>query len=358
MTRYSQLLRSVFAFVALLVAAQTAFAHEYRPALLDISVRPDGVADVLWRTEDTTVDSMDGASRSTSPAHVLRPSISPDRCEAGPVAEQLHDRRTIERRWEVRCQPPTLHGTELTIAGLPSLPIEAFVRVRWTADSTSEFVLRGTANSRVLEETGVGPFGRGGTIGAVMRVYGILGVEHILLGPDHLLFVLGLLLLVTNFWSLFKTVTGFTVGHSITLTLAALGMVELPGPPVEALIALSILLLAAEAIRSRATNTTTLASKSPWVVAAAFGLLHGLGFAGALGDLGLPPDRLPSALLAFNLGVELGQVLFVAAVLIIAYAGRRFVPRSENRARTAVAWCVGTIGGYWFVERVWAILSQ
>ena len=146
------------------------------------------------------------------------------------------------------------------------------------------------------------------------RTYFLLGVEHILLGIDHLLFVLALLLLVRNPWMLVKVITAFTVAHSITLAVAALGWAHIPQAPVEAVIALSIMFVAAETIRQR-RDGTDLTSKAPWIVAFAFGLLHGLGFGGALKEIGLPQSDVPLALLTFNLGVEAGQLVFVLAML-------------------------------------------
>ena len=164
--------------------------------------------------------------------------------------------------------------------------------------------------------------GSGSTSAAAER-YTILGVEHILEGYDHLLFVLALVLIVSNRWMLVKTITSFTVAHSITLGLATLGFVNFPSRPVEATIALSIVFLAMEILRAR-MGRPGLTYKAPWIVGYGFGLLHGFGFAGALSDIGLPQSEIPIALLFFNIGVELGQLLFIAVVLLIFYLGRYF----------------------------------
>lgn len=171
-----------------------------------------------------------------------------------------------------------------------------------------------------------------------------LGVEHILLGPDHLLFVFGFVLLVGFRRRLVWAITGFTVGHSLTLAGAALGVVSLPGPPVEAVIAASILLLAVELAKPREESW---ARRWPWAVAGGFGLLHGFGFAGALGELGLPATGRLSALLQFNVGVELGQLAFVA----VAWVVWRLAPPVE-RLRPVAVYGLGTVAAFWLIERV------
>ena len=183
------------------------------------------------------------------------------------------------------------------------------------------------------------------------RTYFLLGVEHILLGIDHLLFVLALLLLVGNPWMLVKVITAFTVAHSITLAVAALGWAHIPQAPVEAVIALSIMFVAAETIRQR-QDGTNLASKAPWIVAFAFGLLHGLGFGGALKEIGLPQSDVPLALFSFNLGVEAGQLLFVLAVLALMAAVNRLLALKLPWARAATGYGIGSLAAVWFVQRL------
>lgn len=183
------------------------------------------------------------------------------------------------------------------------------------------------------------------TLGETFASYLTLGVEHILLGLDHLLFVLGLLLLVPGRRALLLTITAFTAAHSVTLTLSVLGVVQLPGPPVEACIALSILFLALELTRDGEATTTT------WHYAAFFGLLHGFGFAGALADLGLPSGQRALALASFNIGVELGQLAFVAALVGLAHVAWRRQPRPAWLT-TAAAYLLGTLAVAWTLERV------
>jgi HupE/UreJ protein len=183
--------------------------------------------------------------------------------------------------------------------------------------------------------------------------YTQLGIEHILFGVDHLLFILSLMLIVRSPWMLVKTITAFTIAHSITLGLATLGFVNVPSGPVEAGIALSIVFVAAEGLRNGAQG---LALRRPWCVAFAFGLLHGFGFAGALSELGLPAREIPVALLFFNVGVEIGQIMFVAIVLGLRYGFGRLPLRLPSWTGAAQGYAIGTIAMMWFIERVGAVI--
>jgi len=189
----------------------------------------------------------------------------------------------------------------------------------------------------------------------VVQTYTLLGIEHILTGFDHLLFVLALLILVKGTRRLIATITAFTVAHSLTLFAATLGWVHVPGPPVEAAIALSIVFVAAEIVHGR-QGMPGLTERYPWVIAFAFGLLHGLGFAGALAEVGLPQNAIPLALLFFNVGVELGQLVFIGAILLLLAAARRLaagfdlaVPRWWWRIPP---YLIGGLASFWVFERV------
>lgn len=183
----------------------------------------------------------------------------------------------------------------------------------------------------------------------VWRSYFALGVEHILGGWDHLLFVIALVLLVGSGWAVVKAATAFTIAHSLTLAVVTLGFAGLPQRPVEAMIALSIVFLALEIVRAA---PDTLARRLPWVVAFAFGLLHGFGFASALHDIGLPEGEVPAALVSFNLGVEAGQLLVIAAVIAALAFLRRFQPQAERRAVQFGAYAIGITGSYWLIDRM------
>jgi hydrogenase/urease accessory protein HupE len=195
--------------------------------------------------------------------------------------------------------------------------------------------------------------------GEVAVTYLRLGIEHILFGFDHLLFVLALVILVRNWRRVALTVTSFTVAHSVTLAAATLGFVNVPGPPVEAAIALSIVLVAVEIVNAR-NGKRSLTAEWPWLIAFCFGLLHGLGFAGALAEVGLPQHAIPVALLFFNLGVEVGQLLFVVAILMAGWLALRLaslrlqpvaVQWVSNRVDVTAAYLVGTLASYWLIER-------
>jgi len=199
--------------------------------------------------------------------------------------------------------------------------------------------------------------GPAGAMG-VARTYTVLGVEHILSGIDHLLFVLALLIITRGSWRLVKTVTAFTVAHSITLSLAALGFVRVPPAPVEAVIALSIVFVAAEIVHSR-QGRPGLTERAPWVVAFTFGLLHGFGFAGALSQIGLPQHDIPLALLCFNVGVEVGQLLFIASVFAVVAVARPITRRvalpQPVWAWRVVPYAIGSVSAFWFIQRVAAL---
>lgn len=185
----------------------------------------------------------------------------------------------------------------------------------------------------------------------VAKRYTQLGIEHILLGIDHLLFVLALLMIVRGPWMLLKTITAFTIAHSITLGLATLGFVQISSRPVEAAIALSIVFLCVEIVHAQ-SGRIGITFRYPWVVAFAFGLLHGLGFAGALSAIGLAKGEIPQALLFFNIGVEIGQLLFVATILAVAWALKQLRYSQSGNARLASVYIMGTVAAYWLIERV------
>jgi hydrogenase/urease accessory protein HupE len=188
-----------------------------------------------------------------------------------------------------------------------------------------------------------------------MWTYAALGVEHILLGFDHLLFVLALLLLVRGTKLLVLTITAFTVAHSITLGAAVLGFVSIPIGPVEAIIALSIVFVAQEIIK-RDMGRPSLTARAPWLVSFSFGLLHGLGFAGALSDIGLPQQSIPLALLFFNVGVEIGQLAFVFACILTMILFRRYVQKEHILIRRAPAYGIGALAAFWTLERFSSLL--
>ncbi|PRQ03738.1 HupE / UreJ protein [Enhygromyxa salina] len=326
----------LLAVLALLVAAP-ASAHEFRSGLL----RVEPLDEAAHRYELVLL-TPELSSAGPIPDGELRP-IVPEHCA-------LEARGAVT--WQLDCGERGLVGT-LGVDGLDRHPIDVVVDLRY-ADGTELSAVLGPDEASVTLD------GAATRAGSVFVDYLGLGVEHILLGIDHLLFVLGLVLLVGDRKTLLWTITAFTLAHSLTLASAALELVTLPGPPVEAGIAVSILLLARELALGHddEQQRDTLTWRYPWLVAFGFGLLHGFGFAGALGEIGLPQDQIPRALLAFNLGVEAGQ-LGVIAVLLLSFAGLRRLAlivkpsaRTEELVRRAPIWAMGGLAFAWTVQRV------
>ena len=317
-------------FCALLFPAPQAFGHEVRPAYLDLREEAPGTFDVLFKTP------MRGDARLA-----LNVSFSGRMQTATPVISRMTDNAMVQT-WRLSAIEP-LAGQEVRIDGLASTMTDALVRIEFV--DGGEWVGRLTPG----RPQATIPARQGGW--EVAATYLKLGVEHILLGIDHLLFVLALILIAPNTRQLILAITAFTVAHSITLAAATLGFVNVPAPPVEAAIALSIAFVAAEIIRAR-EGRAGIAARAPWVVAFAFGLLHGFGFAGALSEVGLPAGNIPVALLFFNVGVEIGQLLFVALVLGLAalfQLARRPLPRW---ATLAPPYLIGSLAMFWVIQRV------
>ena len=253
-------------------------------------------------------------------------------------------------RFVFSCESPLVAGDEII---LPWQREGAMMTVNWKGqEPVTRFVGREGPQINVDLEYFLA--GSGGFWAGAKR-YTILGVEHILIGIDHLLFVLALLFVVQSGWKLVQTITAFTVAHSITLGLATLGYINMPSAPVEAAIALSIVFLCVEIIHKR-RGRPGITFSYPWVVAFAFGLLHGLGFAGALADIGLPPPEIPLALLFFNVGVEIGQLIFVFAVIAVMALLRYGAGVSREsavyfRGEGAIVYVMGVLASYWLIER-------
>ena len=236
----------------------------------------------------------------------------------------------------------SLRGKELFINGLNKTLIDVLVSITFLNGEKTTLMLQADRDRGVIPgET---------SAMQVVKTYTILGIEHILLGIDHLLFVLALIMITKGKWRILKTITAFTLAHSITLSLAALGIVNFPGPPVEAVIALSIVFLASEILRNL-RGEQTMTGKKPWIVAFTFGLLHGFGFAGALSDIGLPRTEIPLALAFFNIGVELGQIIFVVVMLLVIY----LISLKKNWSpvlKKVPAYAIGSLAAFWMIERI------
>ena len=338
------------AAMAVLLAAwcpQQARAHAFDPALLVLTEREPGVFDVVWRTSPARVPA--GPTVDDDPLVPVLPSrcrrVFPDAAPRSLAGEPVF--------WRVACEAPGLRGARLVARGDDPAQTDVIVRLTWQDGAVFTGVLRRGTPELALPGDADSAFGTSPL--ALARGYGMLGILHILGGVDHLLFVLGLFLLVHDTRALVRTITAFTLAHSLSLALAASGVLTLPSPPVEALIAASIVLVARElAVEDR--GTPTLAARWPWLVAFAFGLVHGLGFAGALAEIGLPRTYAALALLAFNVGVEIGQLLFVGLLFLLAIPLRPVV-RTAPRLRALPAYAMGTIAMAWLVQRVQAFWS-
>jgi len=321
------LLMVVFLTVA---AGERVQAHEVRPGYLELRQSGAETFDVTWKVPAK------GELRLGIHARL------PENCESSVPPSRYSTGDAFTDRWSVIC-PDGLEGGTIGIEGLSATLTDVLVRIERLNGTTQVELLTPAQPSFMVEEAP--------SRANVAITYLRLGVEHILLGIDHLLFVLALLILVEGRRRLVGTITAFTVAHSLTLAAATLGFVYVPQQPVEAVIALSIVFVATEIIRGRLGNPG-LTARSPWVVAFIFGLLHGFGFAGALSEVGLPQQAIPLALLFFNLGVELGQLLFIGAVGVAVVAMRRFTVPSPTWAWRVPAYGIGAVAAMWTLERV------
>ena len=273
----------------------------------------------------------------------------PHACEVLPFVDEKRAGGLVRRRWRAHCGGRTLAGRTVAIQGLAERENDALIRVVLESGETLQAVVGPDSPSWKLP--------RQSDKQEVAADYIAFGFEHILGGFDHLLFVLGLLMLVPTGRVLLATVTAFTLGHSVTLSLAVLDAIVIPPRPIEVLIAASLVVLALELLRVRSGSASLLGRHPTWM-AGAFGLLHGLGFAGALEQVGLPPGEIPLALFGFNLGIEVGQLVFVAGMLVL-YALWRAVA-SEVFARPPLgltAYVMGCLACYWVLERAASLFS-
>jgi hydrogenase/urease accessory protein HupE len=330
--------RELLTVVLLVTFATNAFAHEVRPAYLELRQTGPETYDALWKVPGLGENMRLGL-------YVELPAACTNVTE--PRASIVNN--AFAQRWKVKCAGGLSGGT-IHIAGLSATMTDVLVRVE-RLDGTTQVTRLTPSDPSFVVAAPAGAMG-------VARTYTVLGVEHILSGIDHLLFVLALLIITRGGWKLVKTVTAFTVSHSITLTLATLGYVHIPQRSVEAAIALSIVFVAAEILRGR-DGKPGLAERAPWIVAFAFGLMHGLGFAGGLSDAGLPDGHIPTALLFFSIGVEAGHFLFIGAVLSLIALLRRVASRLAPiiRQRSTIIpllppYAIGSVAMFWVIQRI------
>ena len=321
--------------LAAFLATGSALAHPLAPSLLDVRLAADGTAEVTFKTP---------SMRPTGTS--IEPRLPPHcRETAAPTAREEGTAAIFEMR--VDCGESGLVGHEIGFRGLAESRTNALLRVELPSGQVVRTVLHGEQpRIRIPAEPG--------WVQTALDYLG-LGFGHILGGIDHLLFVAGLLLLVSGTRMLVETITAFTIGHSVTLSAAALGWAQVPSGPVEVAIAVSILWLAVE-IASRGGGPGTPAWRRPRSMAGGFGLLHGFGFAGALSEIGLPQTEIPLALASFNLGIELGQLAFVVALIGVAWLLGRIRLELPGWGRTAAAYAIGSLAAFWMLERATALL--
>jgi hydrogenase/urease accessory protein HupE len=334
----------LFAVLGVLVA-QPARSDELRPGYLELREASSGSYSLLFKIP----------ARGEDLRLAIYVKLPEGTQEVGAPRASFSDGAYVERR-TIR-HDGRLIGKTITIEGLSATTTDVLVRVESLAGAIQTERLSPTRTAFVVQATP--------GAGEVAATYLRLGVEHILFGFDHLLFVLALVILVREWRRVVITVTAFTIAHSITLAAATLGFVNVPGPPVEATIALSIMLVAVEILNAR-RGKPSFTARLPWLAAFSFGLLHGFGFAGALAEVGLPQHAIPVALLFFNIGVEIGQLIFVAAVLSLIWLLRQaasqllkptLMQRAFDRLDVTVAYAIGIVAAYWLVGRTTAFFT-
>ena len=323
------MIKRISIVLLLLLFSVKSIAHEIRPAYLQIIQSNATDYDVYWKI----------------------PRIGEDEPNIHPVFPSFFSVKELNKPNQSPAfvlysytisSKENLFGNTLSIDGLNKTLIDALVTITYLNGEKVTFMLQPDKDSNIIP-------GKTSTL-EVIKTYTILGIEHILYGFDHLLFVLALIIITKGKWKIIKTITAFTIAHSITLSLAALGYVHFPIPPVEAVIALSIVFLALEILRNQ-KGEKTLTSKKPWLVAFTFGLLHGFGFASALSNIGLPQQDIPWALAFFNVGVEIGQIAFVLVVLAFI----KFILSKINWSLNAMKlppYAIGILASFWLIERV------
>ncbi len=331
---YRKNLRILCLLMILFVGAVPFFsqAHPLDPALMELKESAQNQFEMTWKTPVSKMAD-----------EPLKP-ILPTNCQITNEETPHVSSVAFVQRFLLNCTVPGLAGGVIKVDGLGAWKTDALLRIEFLNGTTVRAVLREDQDSFIIPSAQ--------SPGQVAKDYIILGVEHILSGWDHLLFVLGLVLLVRSRRTLLWTITSFTLGHSVTLSLAALGIVHIPQAPVEVLIALSILVVAIELGRGDSQKSLSFGSRYPPLIAVIFGFLHGLGFAGALVEVGLPAKEIPLALMTFNIGIEIGQLLFVGVVLgfiAVLHSLKITWPRFTY---ALPAYVIGSLSSFWIIDRI------
>ncbi len=319
----------IFGFLLAAFLPQFSQAHELRPAFLSITQTTQNEYNILWKTP------------ALGEKQLALKANFPESCTTSNGLRRIEENKFAIETWILTC-PQSLRGQSMHIGGLEKTLTDVLVKTVW--ENGDSFTARLTPDKTRLDFADIK------TQGGVIKTYFFLGVQHILGGIDHLLFVLAVMLLVTRGKKLFLAVTAFTIGHSVTLALATLDIVRLQPSLVEFLIAMSIVLMAYEAAR-RWRGKSGLTLEYPWVVTFLFGLLHGFGFAGALREIGLPQADIPAALLFFNVGVEAGQLLFIGAVVLLI--SLPFLKNIHTKATPMLlaSYAIGIVAVFWTLQR-------
>ncbi len=313
-----------------LLLAFSLSAHESRPAHLEVSESASGILEVNW-------------TRPVRNGQVLPLKVNfPGHCSIQGNTSVVQLRTILHQNWKLDCSSEPLEGKKIEIDGLGLIISDVLLRYHFSDGTTLVDVIDRKSPYFAIPTQNTAS-------GNISYYYFRLGIEHILSGPDHLLFVLALLIIVNGYWRIIKTVTAFTLAHSLTLACAILGILSVPSPPVEAVIALSIVFLAREIVFK---NPQSMTLRRPWLIAAVFGLVHGLGFAGALAEIGLPASEIPRALLMFNIGVEVGQLVFIGFMVILFALVTRLRLVSTPAIERGCSYAIGGIGAFWLVDRL------
>lgn len=318
--------------LALIFLGTAAHADELRPGYLEFTQTSASEWTLVWKSP-----VRGGFTPSMQP-------VLPEGCQTKTIPQREFTNGTVVTTFAIICTS-NVSGRFIGLDNFDTAQSDVLVRVAPLGRPVQALRLT-PAEPRVLIRAKPDRW-------QVARTYFVTGIDHIIFGYDHLLFVVALVLLLSGFWTVVKAVTAFTVAHSLTLIGTTLGLVGLPQRPVESVIALSILFLAVEIIK-RKPGEQRLSERIPWIVAFAFGLLHGFGFAGALNEIGLPESDVPTALLTFNLGVEAGQVAIVAATMAVLAILRKWSASTQTIAIKAAAYAIGMIASFWFIERTFA----
>jgi hydrogenase/urease accessory protein HupE len=327
------LLKPLFAAALLLLGGATSLcAHEIRPAYLQITENADHRFDVLWKQPSVGTQLLR-----------LVPQVSNGLLDGKPTEESVANSFLVRRWQNLAVARDSFDGATIRIDGLEYTITDALISISFANGQDIQEILRPRSPALVVYLTGTGK--------VPVPAYLLLGIEHILTGFDHLSFVLGLLLLVRSRLTLIKTITAFTIAHSLTLAAAALGFVHVNPSVIEALVAFSIVFVALELARAH-RGQYGLTAQIPWLIAFTFGLLHGFAFAGSLAQIGLPQHNIPLSLLLFNVGVELGQLLFVGAVLLLIALLNRLPRRLPNWTTWIPPYGIGGLASFWVIQRL------